>query len=724
MPEQQILYLGKSDSEAEKFSSELAEHSGRYLVTSAATLGSPATQLDDVDCVVVVHDSPTADTSDILQILNHEAPELPVVVYAVQKSAEVAAQAVNTGVDQYINKTDINGGERLAAAVAKVTRTEASSEANPPREFSPADIINQSPRATFVLNRDHEVVYWNEACANLLHCDADEVLGATRPFKAFYDEPRPVLADLVLEDADDKQIAKWYDNWYESPHRKGTLVGEDYFPEQDLWLRFAATPLTDANGTVVGAIETLTDITRHEKRKRELERYKTIVETAGDPVYTLDEAREFTFVNDKVVEMTGYERDALLGEHVSKILYEDDIEKAQQHIEILLESDEQKGTIEVDIITADGERRTCEVHLSVLPFENEFQGTVGVVRDITNRKERERDLQMFREAVEQTGHAVVVTDTDGSIEYVNPAFEELTGYDRKDAIGNTPAMLKSGHHGQAFYEDLWNTILSGEVWEGEIVNEGKNDQRFVIHETISPIKNRDGEIQVFVGIQNDITAQRLREQQLKVFHRVLRHNLRNKGTAIKGNADVLERSLSCEADIERLQTIQRNVQSLIDISEKAHHVRQIVADALDQTAARSLSSVIERISKRIESSHPNSEITVVDETDNSREIDARALHAFYELVENAISHSNAKTPHAEVTVTADATTATVTISDNGPGIPDQEQRVLAAGTEDPLEHSSGLGLWFSHWLIHYVGGNITIDTNESGTTVIVTVPLQ
>ena len=680
--------------------------------------------MDDIDCVVVVHDAPAADTSDILQILNHEAPELPVVVYAVQKSAEVAAQAVNTGVDQYIDKTDINGWERLAAAVAKVTRTKASSEANPPREFSPADIINQSSRATFVLNRDHEVVYWNEACANLLHCDADEVLGTTRPFKAFYDDPRPVLADLVLAGADDKQIAEWYDNWYESPHRKGTLVGEDYFPEQDLWLRFAATPLTDANGTVVGAIETLTDITRHEKRKRKLERFKTIVETAGDPVYTLNEAGEFTFVNDKVVEMTGCGRDVLLGKHVSKILCEDDIEKSQQHIEILLESDEQKGTIEVDILTADGERRTCEVHLSVLPFENEFQGTVGVVRDITNRKERERDLQMFREAVEQTGHAVVVTDTDGIIEYVNPAFEELTGYDRKDAIGNTPAMLKSGHHGQAFYEDLWNTILSGEVWEGEIVNEDKNDQRFVVHETISPIKGRDGEIQVFVGIQNDITAQRLREQQLKVFHRVLRHNLRNKGTAIKGNADVLERSLSCEADIERLQTIQRNVQSLIDISEKAHHVRQVVADALDEPAGRSLSSVIERISRRIESSYPNSEITVVDEIDHSLEIDARALHAFYELVENAISHSNAETPHAEVTVTADATTATVTISDNGPGIPDQEQRVLAAGTEDPLEHSSGLGLWFSHWLIHYVGGNITIDTDESGTTVTVALPVK
>jgi PAS domain S-box-containing protein len=489
------------------------------------------------------------------------------------------------------------------------------------------------------------------------------------------------------------------------------------------WERLA-TAVADISENATDTAETPDRSSQHEERTREFERYKTIVEVSGDSVYMLDGSGQFTYVNDNVVELTGYDRDDLLGEHVSKVVFDGDVTKAQRHIADFLDTDDRRGTVEVDIITANGERRTCETHIAVLPFEEEFRGTVGVIRDITERKERERELQMFREAVEQAGHAVVVTDTDGTITYVNPAFEELTGYDREDAIGNTPAMLKSGEHGEDLYGELWDTIFDGEVWEGELVNEGKDGQRFVVRETIAPIERQDGSIQVFVGIQDDITARRLREQQLKVFHRVLRHNLRNKGTAIKGHADILEQSLTDEETLERVRTIQRNVQSLIDVSEKAHHVRQIVADALDDGAARELSAVLERITSRVVASHSNAETTLVDETERPLEIDARALHAFHELVENAIRHSDADTPRAEVTVTADETTATVTISDNGPGIPDQEQRVLAAGTEGPLEHSSGLGLWFAHWLIHYVGGNITIDADERGTSVTVTLPVK
>jgi DNA-binding NarL/FixJ family response regulator len=115
MPDQRILCLGTADSAVAQLTAELAERPGTYVVTSAATLDSPATQLADVDCVVAVHDSPAADTSDSLRILHHEAPELPVVVYALETSADLAAQAVNTGVDRYVGETDVNGWQRLAA---------------------------------------------------------------------------------------------------------------------------------------------------------------------------------------------------------------------------------------------------------------------------------------------------------------------------------------------------------------------------------------------------------------------------------------------------------------------------------------------------------------------------------------------------------------------------------------------------------------------------------
>ncbi|MFB6083844.1 MAG: sensor histidine kinase [Halorientalis sp.] len=105
-------------------------------------------------------------------------------------------------------------------------------------------------------------------------------------------------------------------------------------------------------------------------------------------------------------------------------------------------------------------------------------------------------------------------------------------------------------------------------------------------------------------------------------------------------------------------------------------------------------------------------------------VDTRIGPALRELVENAVTHSDAEPPQVTVQVTATETTATVEITDNGPGIPKQERQALETGSESPLEHGSGLGLWLAYWLIHYVGGDIEIRTPDIGTTVSVQVPRQ
>jgi len=121
------------------------------------------------------------------------------------------------------------------------------------------------------------------------------------------------------------------------------------------------------------------------------------------------------------------------------------------------------------------------------------------------------DLRVFREAVERTGHAIYWTDTTGRIEYVNPAFEEQTGYTAEEAIGNNASILQSGVHGTQFYERLWETILNGDVWEGQLINECKHGERYVVKQTISPVTNDGGEIRRFVAVNEDITD--LRESQ-------------------------------------------------------------------------------------------------------------------------------------------------------------------------------------------------------------------
>ena len=120
-------------------------------------------------------------------------------------------------------------------------------------------------------------------------------------------------------------------------------------------------------------------------------------------------------------------------------------------------------------------------------------------------------LQTFQEAVENTGHSIYWTDTSGRIEYVNPAFEEQTGYTAAEAVGNNANILQSGVHDNRFYERLWETILNGDVWEGEIVNERKSGERYVVKQTISPVTDDSGTVTRFVAANEDITE--LREYQ-------------------------------------------------------------------------------------------------------------------------------------------------------------------------------------------------------------------
>ncbi|EJN58077.1 PAS domain S-box protein [Halogranum rubrum] len=131
------------------------------------------------------------------------------------------------------------------------------------------------------------------------------------------------------------------------------------------------------------------------------------------------------------------------------------------------------------------------------------------------RETIDRKLRAFREAVEQAGHSIYLTDVEGTIEYVNPAFERMTGYEAAEAVGENPRLLQSGVHPEAFYADLWDTILGGDVWHGEVTNERRSGEQFTVNQTIAPVVDDAGDIERFVAVNADITAQKERERTLE-----------------------------------------------------------------------------------------------------------------------------------------------------------------------------------------------------------------
>jgi PAS domain S-box-containing protein len=152
------------------------------------------------------------------------------------------------------------------------------------------------------------------------------------------------------------------------------------------------------------------------------------------------------------------------------------------------------------------------------------QGVLGIGRDISARKRTEREMNLFKNAIEATGHAVYITDPDGTIEYANPAFEAITGYPRAEAVGRNPRILKSGEMQEDYYDELWETILDGTVWEEEVINRRNDGELYRAHQTIAPISDRTGDLTAFVAIQTDVTEWKRTETTLRRYRQMVENS--------------------------------------------------------------------------------------------------------------------------------------------------------------------------------------------------------
>jgi len=128
---------------------------------------------------------------------------------------------------------------------------------------------------------------------------------------------------------------------------------------------------------------------------------------------------------------------------------------------------------------------------------------------------RERELREFLRASEAAGHAVYITDPEGTIVYVNPAFERITGFEAGEAVGQTPRILRSGEMSEAHYRRLWETVMAGDVWDEEVINRRSNGDRYLAQQTIAPILSETGDIEALVAIQTDITDRKRLETELR-----------------------------------------------------------------------------------------------------------------------------------------------------------------------------------------------------------------
>ncbi|MHB1416028.1 MAG: MASE3 domain-containing protein [Chloroflexota bacterium] len=371
------------------------------------------------------------------------------------------------------------------------------------------------------------------------------------------------------------------------------------------------------------------------------------------------------------------------------------------------------------------ERRVAERTTALLAANK------GLEVEVAERRAAELQLRRLWLAVEQSPATVVITNTKGRIEYVNPKFVQLTGYSAEEAIGQNPRILQSGKTPREVYQDLWHTIRAGEEWHGEFLNKKKNGELYWEAASVSPVQDAEGVITNFVAVKEDITERKRAEQLREDYVSLISHDLRSPLTVIMVQAQLLLRATdkpevarkAGEAILTSGQRMKAMLQDLVDT------VRMESGQVMLDLAPLDVPSLLLDLRGRLAATDAAKRIEVVlpPEGVPPALADANRLErVLTNLLSNALKYSE---DTVRVTVEADANELTVAVADKGRGIAKEDLPHLFDRfyrvDETRRTEGLGLGLYITRMLVEAHGGRIWVESEPGeGSTFSFTLPLS
>ncbi len=327
-------------------------------------------------------------------------------------------------------------------------------------------------------------------------------------------------------------------------------------------------------------------------------RYRAVVETANDAVITADPNGLIVGWSPAAEAMFGYSEAEAVGRPAAMLVPPRHLPghvagmerwRAAPHTIARLKAHE------VDGRRSDGSEFPAELSLATWHAADRPYAT-AFVRDVSGRRAADTALRLQSAALNAVANGVVITDPAGVIEWVNPAFTSITGYTAEEAIGKNPRdLVKSGVHDAAFYKGMWDTLLSGRVWFGEMTNRRKDGTHYVEEQTITPLKDADGRITHFIAVKRDLTEQKqlqaqfLQSQKMEVVGRLaggIAHDFNNLLTIINGESDLALLDLAAD------HPLRQPLEYILDAGNRAVRLtRQLLTFSRKQIAAPLVISV-------------------------------------------------------------------------------------------------------------------------------------
>lgn len=590
--------------------------------------------------------------------------------------------------------------------------------------------------AFFLISKDGTIVEANDKAVEMYGYSLTELKG--RPF-------------VLLEDAENR--VEWVDllnrlrndsgSVYESLHINRN--GRKFFVE-------ISAKIISINNELflVAIIRDIEDRKKAEFQLKESEKkFHTLFEQAYDTILVLK--KDYIIdCNSKAGKLFGILKEDLINKNFRKFIAEEDERTISEFLKFIENLEKQEGkSFNLRLKRENGEIFDADVSLSFVEIGGE-KFVQMFIRDITERKKFLEYLEKLTMAVENTDEMMMITDVNGMIEYVNPAFEKVTGYTLDEIKGKTPRILKSGFQPDEFYKNMWQTIISGKSWQGILVNKKKDGSYYTEEMLISPIKNENGQIISFVAIKKDVTERIKAEEELKQarlkaeesdriksnFLSMMSHEVRTPLNVILGFLDIIKSSIDLDEFPEKdhiFKVIERNskrlitlINDIIDISRiesnelklnfNIHSVNTLLLNAIAEFKGEAQAKGLDlNVDLKLENA-----FIKIDEL------------RFYQIIFNLISNAIKFTSKGGVTVSAEVKSNKVYISvkDTGIGIPKEYFphlfeffRQADEGYNRNFE-GAGLGLAITKKLVTLMNGEIYVESElNKGSTFTVLFPI-
>ncbi|ELZ77143.1 PAS domain-containing protein [Haloferax gibbonsii ATCC 33959] len=495
-----------------------------------------------------------------------------------------------------------------------------------------------------------------------------------------------------------------------------------------------AEPISNLGHAVAHGIDTHV----RRERERELERreqaFSRIVEDIEEyALFRLDASGRVESWNRGAAAIKGYDTEEILGEHIETFYTDEDAEDGLP--ERLLDRARTEGRAENEgwRVRADGTRFWASVTITALTDDTgEVIGFAKVTRDMTDRKRRERQLDaVFNSTFQYIG----LVEPDGTVLRVNDAALDLVDGDRDDIVGRraweTP-WWRGDDERIADLRAALDRAADGEFVRYEVEIERQNtDRPVVIDFSVTPVRDDDGEVSLLVLEGHDITARKERERELRreqerleFVNRIIRHNLLNGLNVVGARADIVEDFVD-DAGLTHLETIQGRVREMTElVGTMRTFMKVIVERESHEFRPRRIDEAVDHGAESLRSETDAASVEVGRLPDVSVVADDLLDEVIEHLLKNAVQHNDKPNPAVEVEVGAGDDAVELRVSDNGPGVSDEEKhRIVDQRIEDLSNPGNGFGLFLVREIVESYGGTVAIEDNDrGGATFVVTLP--